>query len=92
MTQHTPGPWGIFCDRDKVVTIGPSHNCTVAKMFNAPFGDHDANVWLVAAAPRMKDALFQTLKYLEKRADDESNELWAEVAAVLSEATEGNVE
>lgn len=52
----------------------------------------DANARLIAAAPRMKDALFRTLKYLELRADGESNELWGEVAAVLSEATGENVE
>ena len=47
---------------------------------------------LIASAPRMFEALQKTLGYLQLRSDGESNELWAEVAAVLSEATGENVE
>lgn len=41
---------------------------------------------------RLIAALFSTLKYLETRADGESNVLWSEVAAVLSSATGRNVD
>lgn len=54
--------------------------------------DSTENAVLLAAASRMKDALFSTLKYLETRADGESNELWGKVAATLSQATGQNVE
>jgi len=45
-----------------------------------------ADAKLIAAAPEMLAALQQTIEYLSKRADDESSELWATVAAAVRKA------
>lgn len=102
MSSHTPGPWGVEQTTvsnwiGRMRDDGSKVEYIVAHTDRDSLRDdvlvrNDANARLIAAAPRMKDALFRTLKYLELRSDGESNELWGEVAAVLSEATGENVE
>lgn len=95
---HTPGPWtirggSIFGNR---LDVGHQGSIACTRTHSSNMVDcepeSEANALLIAAAPRMFDALQSTLAYLQLRADGESNELWANVAAVLTDATGQNVE
>ena len=89
MSEHTQGPWRY--ETTEATQNGLDH------LINGPvdpvaWAYREENARLIAAAPRLFDALQKTLAYLQLRADGESNVLWAEVAAVLTDATGENVE
>ena len=100
MHKHTPFPWftkhgktNIFGKRNDVGHEGLvcSANGHDSNQFDTSH-ENEANAALILAIPVMQAALMKTLEYLAKRADGESNELWAIVAAAASSGTGESIE
>ena len=64
-TQHTPGPWRLSADGQRV--IGADGESVVAGVYGAACADQDgaANARLIAAAPAMLEALRLCIGQLE---------------------------
>ena len=90
--SHTPGPWRVAKNGRSVIAGGMKINqssgpmaasCAVGESHNARLL---ANAKLIAAAPEMLEACWATIRYLETRADAESNQLWGQVSAAYRKA------
>lgn len=56
-SKHTPWPWSVYVRKGAAMSVGPSHNCTVATVCCPPVGDAEANARLIATAPELLEAL-----------------------------------
>jgi len=57
LEKATPGPWSTYVRRGAAISVGASHNLTVATIAVPPVGYHVANAHLIAAARESLPAL-----------------------------------
>ena len=81
--KYTSGPWRVHGDG---ITVGQSPRgqkiCRTSEVFMSK-NERKANARLIAIAPEMHATLREVLPYLEQHADQQTNELWVKVTAVL---------
>jgi hypothetical protein len=90
----TPGPWkvasqnGTVEDEGLVGVVGQKMVNSKGKEFTLYVAQYveEKNASLVASAPELLEACWETIQYLETRADDESNQLWGKVSATYRKA------
>lgn len=94
MGKHTPGPWDFFTDKP-AYSVGPSHNHSVARVFNPPGGERDeiiANARLIAAAPDLLRLLKEsviTVAETHRPIEDWLNESRSIIRKIESEINRG---
>jgi hypothetical protein len=94
MSKHTPGPWevgsqnGTIDGEGLVGVLAPpktnSHGRPYRQYVAQYVTPEDAN--LIAAAPDLLAACFAAIKYCDKRADEETNELWGKLSTAVRKA------
>lgn len=63
--QHTPGPWKVGVDRvDKNTLVMDDNNIGIASVVEWP-NEAEANARLIAAAPRMLEALIGAIEIIK---------------------------
>ena len=67
MTQHTPGPWTIYGPELDITAYDEAadRTVTVAMMCDDAEPEREANAALIAAAPKMRDALLGLLDWYD---------------------------
>ena len=69
MSKHTPGPWFVKNDGSSSVWDGRQYEIAVTTMIPGTFNrEHKANARLIAAAPRVTEALSEMLVFFADRA------------------------
>ena len=69
MIKHTPGPWFVKNDGSSSVWDGRQYEIAVTTMIPGTFNrEHKANARLIAAAPRVTEALSEMLVFFADRA------------------------
>jgi hypothetical protein len=90
MSNHTPGPWHASTF---LVSTKPGHY-DYGRLSIVQTGCHDirdpeeciANANLISAAPDLLAACFAAIEYCDKRADEETNELWGKLSFAVRKA------
>ena len=92
MSKHTPRPWIVEDIGKKAVRINAKDWTGFAKVFVVVNGERDhegeSNARLIAASPRLLNALKSVVAEMKDCCDDLSVwEFWDEVNAAIEEAT-----
>jgi len=92
---HTPGPWrqahvvSAYEMKRRVIIASEESEyagCPVCEVYGTTDEDCVANAKLVAASPELLKVCWETIQYLETRADTQSNALWGIASAAYRKA------
>jgi hypothetical protein len=78
--MHTPGPW--FVGTGWIGAGEIREGRVIARVDNYPYGDSEANIRLLAAAPELLEALRSAIKVLRWAGGNEERVYDAAVAAI----------
>lgn len=81
-TSHTQGPWRVASVRDEFYVFGENTSKAVCHIYKWSSGTDEADATLIAAAPKMAEALKQIAAL--------SDDYWR--AAVIARAALGEIE
>ena len=90
-TSHTPGPWEVFASHAGLYVIDSAEQGAICKIEWCL--EDESNARLIAAAPRLLDALKRLWLYFGVRCDGTPRDWteWREARAAIDKA-EGRVE